>query len=214
MRVWPTGAWFGMTTHRLRIAFTALLIFIAVFGLSGVFMLLENQRVAKDAEAALSDVRALEVGSSTTDDIRRIAQRFSRYQDVGDCGEPTCAVLRFYNPILVRARLPRTSFLTVELAGTDKLNWISANMGNNRGFSAVAQSTPQASLGRAFVVGGKVPVGARKPVLYLVVRFTPQATADQKRAALDFNTDCLKEFTGCASADEMLPEVTELQEGQ
>jgi hypothetical protein len=159
-------------------------------------------------------VRTLEVGSSTSADLQRIAQKFSRYQNRGTCGVPTCLVLRFYNPILSRTRLPQSSFLIVQLVGTDRLNWISAEMENNRGFSAYAESTVRTFEGRAFVVGDRVPVGTTKPVLYRVVMFTPQATDAQKRAALNFNIDCLKEITGCASADEMLPEGTELQEGK
>ncbi|HWR15622.1 MAG TPA: hypothetical protein VN577_12390 [Terriglobales bacterium] len=158
----------------------------------------------------LSDIEKLKVGVSPSANIQSLAAKYSRYRAQGDCGEGTCAVFHFYNPWLIRIGLARTTFLIVVISGKERLSFVELVMANNRGHSATVQwmvSNPQGS----YEVGSKVPVGVARPMLMLDVRFTPEATADQKKAALSFNTECLRSIKGCEFADEMLPQVVQFQ---
>jgi hypothetical protein len=212
MQVWPTGALFGLAPKRLRAVLIATTTVIGIAGLLYGVVLIENLRIARDAQAALTDVQRLEVGSSTIADMQKFAEKFSRHRAHGlDCGKRTCAVFQFYNPLMMRMQLPKTTYFTIALEGQDRLDWMELSMVNNRGSSVHVVSRTDGQRGN-FMAGGKVPVGAVRPVLSIFVRFSPEATATQKTAALSFNMDCVRSLRGCGFADEMLPQVTQLSE--
>ncbi len=206
MNVWPQGAWFGLTQRRLRVAIWLIASVSSLACVFGAATIIANRRLARDAQGMLSDVGRLEIGVSPVADIQSLAGKYSRYRAQTDCGEGSCAVFHFYNPWLTRMGLARTTSLIVVLSGKQKLSLVELEMANNRGRSATVQGMLSNAHG-SYDAHGKVPVGVARPMLSLDVRYTPDATVDQKKAALSFNTECLRSIKGCEFADEMLPQV-------
>lgn len=76
MQIWPQGAWFGLTTKRIRkISFVLVSEFVTI-GLFLAIGMLYFRYEARLAKHLLQDVQELQIGQSTTNDVMRIAARY------------------------------------------------------------------------------------------------------------------------------------------
>jgi hypothetical protein len=164
----------------------------------------------REAQALLSELQAISIGSASFDEVQRIASRFrSRTTEgVQPCSPDECDLrISFENSWLRRLHLATpTTFGVVLLVRNGRLYYVNAAMTLYSGDQVISASTTLSDEGRgqsAYRIVAKRGVGNQP--WQAIVHLTPNATLDERRAGFSFNLSCLDKLGGCKDSSDLLP---------
>lgn len=204
----------GKAARRLGAALAVLFCLLA----SGFLAAIGSARInRRQAAGCLQDALKLKVGDSSSDDVKRMAQRYARYLTTypPDCEPQECEVsFAFENTWLARLGLaPRTVFLLRVRVSKGAVEYLHAEFEDLEGSQLVYEAHVTELL--------KQPAGEREAFEVarlnrgqVVVFLTRDATTEQQQRAFGFNFDCFSRLGGCKNTRGHLPAMWEYYANQ
>lgn len=178
----------------------------------GAILTATTVNTRREAQTFLSELQAIQIGSTTFVEVQEIATRFRGHITDGTktCLPNECDLkVRFDNAWLRRLHLAMpTTFGAVLLVRNGRLYYINAAMALYSAEQVISASTTlsEEEHGQsAYNIVTKRGVGNQP--WQAIVHLTPQATPSERRAAFSFNLNCLDKLGGCKDSSDLLPSV-------